>query len=86
MVRQEVLGLPDSPAHWSVLGESLPQQAKDIFEEIYNSAREYYESEAARRDHASLEETASRVAWEAVRQLYTQSESTGDWQKIRLET
>jgi cation transport regulator len=82
MVRQEVLGLPDSPAQWLPQVESLPQQARGIFEEVYNSAKEFYESEAARRDHASLEETASRVAWEAVRQLYTVSERTGAWQKI----
>jgi cation transport regulator len=78
MVCQELGASPDTATRL----ESLPRQARDIFEEMYDSAKEYYQSEAARRDHASLEETASRVAWEAVRQLYTVSERTGAWQKI----
>jgi cation transport regulator len=65
--------------------KSLPRQARDIYEEIYRSAREHYQRNEARRDNASLEETAHRIAWNAVKQLYTLGERSGEWQKLAWE-
>jgi cation transport regulator len=65
--------------------ESLPRRARDIYEEMYSSAWEQYESDLARRDNASLEETARRIAWTAVKQLYKKDETTGIWQKCQTQ-
>lgn len=48
----------------------LPAHAQDIYKEAFNSAWEQYKDKSARRDDASREETAHRVAWAAVKQSY----------------
>lgn len=52
--------LPDSVQH------VLPAHAQEIYKEAFNSAWEQYKDKSDRRDDASREETAHRVAWAAV--------------------
>lgn len=61
----------------------LPKHAQDIYKEAYNSASEQYEDPEDRRGDASLEETAHRVAWAAVKETYEKDESSGKWHKKR---
>lgn len=49
---------------------NLPQGAQSIYREAFNSAWETYADADKRRDGASREETAHRVAWAAVKQSY----------------
>lgn len=68
--------------------ESLPKSvhsalqnvphAQDIYKEAYNNAWERYEDPASRRAGASREETASAIAWKAVKQKYEKGED-GQW-------
>lgn len=53
--------LPDSVQH------VLPAHAQEIYKEALNSAWEQYKDKADRRDDASREETAHKVAWSAVK-------------------
>lgn len=50
--------------------KSLPKQAQEIYRAAFNNAWEKYASPEDRRDGASREETAHRVAWAAVKQKY----------------
>ena len=50
--------------------DNLPQHAQTIYREAYNSAWEEYADPDRRRDDASREETAHRVAWAAVKHAY----------------
>ena len=50
--------------------DHLPAHAQEIFLETFNSAYEEYAEPRKRRDGASLEETANRVAWAAVKRKY----------------
>jgi cation transport regulator len=50
--------------------DNLPQGAQTIYREAYNSAWEQYADPDKRRDDASREETAHRVAWAAVKHSY----------------
>jgi cation transport regulator ChaB len=63
--------------------DSLPKQARDIYEEVYSSAWENYQHEATRRDNSSQEEIACRLAWAAVEQLYQRDKATGQWLKCQ---
>jgi len=54
---------------------NLPEHAQAIYREAYNSAFDEYKSAKDRRDDASREETAHKVAWSAVKQKY---EKKGD--------
>lgn len=58
----------------------LPEHAQKIYLEAFNNAYEQYDKPEERRDDASREETAHRVAWAAVKQEY---EKGGDdkWHK-----
>lgn len=47
----------------------LPTHAQDIYKEAFNSAWEQYKDKADRRDDASREETAHKVAWAAVKTI-----------------
>lgn len=49
---------------------NLPQHAQTIYREAFNSAFEEYKSAEDRRGDASREETAHKVAWNAVKQKY----------------
>jgi cation transport regulator len=50
--------------------ENLPKHAQEIYQEAYNSAWDQYADPSSRRDNASREEVAHRVAWAAVKQKY----------------
>jgi len=64
--------------HLSELPESvrqhLPLHAQEIYQAAFNNAWEQY-------DH--VEETAHRVAWAAVKNVYEKDEKTGRWKKIK---
>ena len=57
----------------------LPKQAQVIYKEAYNSAWDHYEDPQDRRDDQSREETAHKVAWSAVKEIYEKKD--GKWQK-----
>jgi len=48
----------------------LPAHAQDIYKEAFNSAYDEYKDSSERRDDASREETAHKVAWSAVKKSY----------------
>ena len=48
----------------------LPPHAQDIYREAFNSAWDEYKDPNKRRDVASQEEVAHRVAWQAVKMTY----------------
>lgn len=50
--------------------DHLPTHGQEIFLKAFNSAHEEYADPHQRRDGASLEETANRVAWAAVKHVY----------------
>lgn len=52
----------------------LPAHAQDIYKEAFNSAYEEYKDPDERRDNASREEVAHRVAWSAVKNKYEKGE------------
>ncbi|MDM4207847.1 putative cation transport regulator ChaB [Klebsiella spallanzanii] len=56
--------LPDSVQH------VLPAHAQEIYKEAFNSAWDQYKHKEDRRDDASREETAHKVAWAAVKKDY----------------
>ena len=56
--------LPDS------VKNNLPDHAKTIYREAFNSAWEEYEDPKKRRKGGSKEEVAHRVAWSAVKKKY----------------
>jgi cation transport regulator len=57
----------------------LPKQALEIYKDADNSAWDQYEDPQDRRDDQSREETAHKVAWSAVKEIYKKKE--GKWQK-----
>jgi cation transport regulator len=59
---------------------SLPKHAQDIYREAHDNALEQYKDPGERRGDASLEETAHKVAWAAVKQEYKKN-SQGEWVK-----
>lgn len=52
--------------------DNLPKHAQETYRAAFNSAWDEYADPADRRDDASREETAHRVAWAAVKQSYEQ--------------
>ncbi len=60
--------------------DNLPKHAQEIFQAAYNSAWDQYDKPSERRGDASREETASKVAWAAVKKKYEKSEN-GRWVK-----
>jgi len=56
--------LPDS------VRNVLPDHAQDIYKEAFNSAYDEYKSASSRRGGSGHEETAHRVAWQAVKSKY----------------
>lgn len=56
--------LPDGVRH------VLPVHAQNIYKEAFNSAYEEYKDPDERRDDASREEVAHKVAWSAVKKKY----------------
>lgn len=64
--------LPDS------VKDNLPKHAQEIYKEAFNSAWDQYKDPDDRRGDATREETAHRVAWNAVKQSYTKNDN-GKW-------
>lgn len=65
--------LPESVRH------ALPKHAQEIYSAAFNNAWEEYKDEQDRRDNASREEVAHKVAWSAVKQSYEKKD--GRWQR-----
>lgn len=59
--------------------ENLPKHAQEIYKEAFNSAWDEYADPKKRRDDASHEETAHKVAWAAVKHSYEKKD--GEWVK-----
>lgn len=73
MPYKKLSDLPDS------VQDNLPKHAQEIYRAAFNSAWGEYDDPEDRRDGASREETAHRVAWAAVKNSY---EKKGDrWVK-----
>jgi len=66
--------LPDS------VKNALPSHAQDIYKEAFNNAYDEYEDPDERRDDASREEVAHRVAWSAVKNKYEKGDD-GKWRE-----
>jgi cation transport regulator len=66
--------LPDS------IKNSLPEHAQEIFLRVFNSAWDEYKDAANRRGDDSQDQVARKVAWSAVKKVYTRI-STGHWVK-----
>ncbi len=64
--------LPDS------VRDNLPEHAQEIYMEAYNSAWDEYDAPEDRRGDASHEETAHKVAWSAVKNVYEKNDE-GRW-------
>ena len=59
--------------------KALSKQAQEIYRAAFNHAWDTYKDPAKRKDAASREETAHKVAWAAVKQQYKKN---GDlWHK-----
>ncbi len=61
--------------------EHLPKHAQEIYRAAFNSAWQEYKDADKRRDDASREEVAHRVAWAAVKKKYEKDreDDEGDW-------
>lgn len=57
---------------------ALPKHAQDIYKEAFNHAYEEYKDPSTRRGIISREETAHRVAWNAVKERYHKTDE-GKW-------
>lgn len=75
MPYDKVSDLPES------VRDNLPKHAQEIYKEAFNSAWDEYKDPDERRDDASREETAHKVAWGAVKRSYEKDESSGRWVK-----
>ncbi len=60
--------------------DNLPKEAQEIFRKAYNSALDEYKDPDKRKGDASLEETANKVAWAAVKKKYEKADD-GQWQE-----
>lgn len=58
----------------------LPVHAQEIYLQAFNHALKEYEDKNNRRTNESLEETAYKVAWSAVKEAY-HKDSGGKWVK-----
>lgn len=74
MPYNKVSELPES------VKNALPSHAQEIYKEAFNSAFDEYSSPNKRQGNDTQEETAHKVAWAAVKNIYEKS-STGKWQK-----
>lgn len=72
MPYDKLTDLPDS------VRDNLPKHGQEIYKEAYNSAWNQYDDPQDRRGDASREETAHRVAWSAVKNVY-EKDDNGNW-------
>ena len=63
------------------VSDNLPKHAQEIYREAFNSAWDQYKDPEDRQGDASREETAHRVAWNAVKNSYEKDEDSGNWKK-----
>lgn len=54
----------------SSVRNNLPEKAQEIYRKAFNSAWEEYKNPEDRRGNVDREETAHKVAWAAVKQVY----------------
>ncbi len=59
----------------------LPAHAQEVYKEAFNSAYDQYDKPTERRDDASREETAHRVAWAAVKKAGYEKGADDKWHK-----
>lgn len=57
---------------------ALPVHGQEIFRAAYNNAWSEYKDPDDRKNDASREETAHKVAWSAVKKVYHKN-SYGEW-------
>lgn len=57
---------------------NLPSHAQTIYRKAFNSAWDEYQDPEKRRGNTDREETAHRVAWAAVKDVYHKDEN-GHW-------
>lgn len=55
----------------------LPEHGQTIYRKAFNNAWDQYKDPDDRRDDASREEVAHRVAWSAVKEVYRKKD--GQW-------
>lgn len=58
----------------------LPKHGLEIYKDAFNNAWKQYSDPSKRYEGSSLEQTASRVAWAAVKQSY-EKDTNGSWVK-----
>jgi len=73
MPYKRISDLPDG------VKKNLQKHAQEIYMEAYNSAWDQYDEPHERRNGATREETAHKVAWTAVKKTYEKDEKTGEW-------
>lgn len=75
MPYQKLNDLPDT------VRDALPKHGQEIYKEAFNSAWDQYKDPDDRRGDATREETAHRVAWAAVKNVYEKDEKSGKWKR-----
>lgn len=74
MPYKSIKDLPES------VQKALPEHGLEIYKDAFNNAWYQYSDPSKRYAGSSLEETAARVAWSAVKHTYEKDES-GHWKK-----
>lgn len=59
---------------------TLPAHGQEIYLAAFNNALEEYKNPADRKDDSTIEETAHKVAWSAVKKVYHKNDA-GNWVK-----
>jgi cation transport regulator len=60
--------------------DNLPRHGQEIYMAAFNSAWNEYRVQDDRRGDATREETAHKVAWAAVKNMYEKNLKTGKWE------
>lgn len=58
----------------------LPTRARHIFQKAFNTACEEFQKPSKRRDGSSIEQTAYKIAWNAVKAKYARGKN-GFWKE-----
>jgi cation transport regulator len=61
--------------------DNLPEHAQEIYMKAFNSAWDEYKDPDERRGDDTREETAHKVAWNAVKKVYEKDDESGRWKK-----
>lgn len=59
----------------------LPKHAQEVYKEAFNSAYDHYDTPGERRGNETREETAHKVAWNAVKKAGYSKGEDGNWHK-----